>query len=241
MRAFSIGSSLVLRQFLFMAAFVALGCSAYYVASDVAETAQSAASATSAAEMARLAAAASQLADRLSGLVLFGTGLCCLLILLVSMPLLHRNLALPIQRLAHQMGELAEGNTSIEIAEAARDDEIGAIARGLGMLRDAVRHNNDLMQDLKARDDREARPVREAAIRAKVEELASELAGTTKRLGSMTKRMAETSEAMIVAARKAQEGSSLAKNASSKPPPMSPRSRPRPSNCWNQSRRSTGR
>ena len=49
-----------------MAAFVALGCSAYYVASDVAETAQSAASATSAAEMARLAATASQLADRLS-------------------------------------------------------------------------------------------------------------------------------------------------------------------------------
>jgi len=28
MRAFSIGSKLVLRQFLFMAAFVALGCSA---------------------------------------------------------------------------------------------------------------------------------------------------------------------------------------------------------------------
>jgi methyl-accepting chemotaxis protein len=109
------------------------------------------------------------------------------------------------------------------------------------MLRDAVRHNNDLMQELKPRDDREARLVREAAIRAKVEELASELAGTINRLGSMTKRMAETSEAMIVAARKAQEGSSLAKNASSEPPPMSPRSRPRPSNCWNQSRRSTGR
>jgi methyl-accepting chemotaxis protein len=34
------------------------------------------------------------------------------------------------------------------------------------------------------------------------------------RLGSMTKRMAETSEAMIVAARKAEEGSSLAKTAS---------------------------
>jgi len=36
----------------------------------------------------------------------------------------------------------------------------------------------------------------------------------TTRLGSMTKRMAETSEAMIVGARKAQEGSSLAKSAS---------------------------
>jgi methyl-accepting chemotaxis protein len=214
MRAFSIGSSLVLRQFLFMAAFVALGCSAYYVAADVAETAHSAATARSASEMARLAATASELADRLSGLLLIGTALCCLLILVVSMPLLHRNLAQPIQRLARQMGELAEGDTSIEIAEAARQDEIGAIARGLGMLRDAVRHNNALMQELKARDDREARLVREAAIRAKVEELASELAGTTTRLGSMTKRMAQTSEAVIVAARKAQEGSSLAKTAS---------------------------
>jgi methyl-accepting chemotaxis protein len=127
---------------------------------------------------------------------------------------LHRNLALPIQRLARQMGELAEGDTSIEIAEAARQDEIGAIARGLGVLRDAVRHNNALMQELKARDDREARLVREAAIRAKVEEVASELAGMTSRLGAMTKRMSEMSEAMIVAARKAQEGSSLAKTAS---------------------------
>jgi methyl-accepting chemotaxis protein len=213
-RAFSIGSSLVLRQFLFMAAFVATGCAAYYVAVDVAETAHSAATARSPAEMAQLAASASQLADRLSGLLLFGTGLCCLLIMVVSMPLLHRTLALPIQRLARQMGELAEGNTSIEIAEAARQDEIGAIARGLGLLRDAVRHNNALVQELKARDDREARLVREAAIRAKVEELAEELASTTARLGSMTKRMAETSEAMIVAARKAQEGATLARTAS---------------------------
>jgi methyl-accepting chemotaxis protein len=214
MRAFSIGSSLVLRQFLFMVAFVAMGCSAYYIASDIAEIARSAANAASASEMARRAAATSELADRLSGWLLLGTGLCCLLIVAVSMPLLHRNLALPIQRLARQMGELAEGDTSIEIAEAARQDEIGAIARGLGVLRDAVRHNNALMQELKARDDREARLVREAAIRAKVEELASELAGTTSRLGAMTKRMSEMSEAMIVAARKAQEGSSLAKTAS---------------------------
>jgi methyl-accepting chemotaxis protein len=214
MRAFSIGSSLVLRQFLFMLAFVAMGCSAYYIASDIAEIARSAANAASASEMARRAAATSELADRLSGWLLIGTGLCCLLIVAVSMPLLHRNLALPIQRLARQMGELAEGDTSIEIAEAARQDEIGAIARGLGVLRDAVRHNNALMQELKARDDREARLVREAAIRAKVEELASELAGTTSRLGAMTKRMSEMSEAMIVAARNAQEGSSLAKTAS---------------------------
>jgi methyl-accepting chemotaxis protein len=214
MRAFSIGSSLVLRQFLFMVAFVAMGCSAYYIASDIAEMARSAANAASASEMARRAAATSELADRLSGWLLIGTGLCCLLIVAVSMPLLHRNLALPIQRLARQMGELAEGDTSIEIVEAARQDEIGAIARGLGVLRDAVRHNNALMQELKARDDREARLVREAAIRAKVEELASELAGMTTRLGAMTKRMSEMSEAMIVAARKAQEGSSLAKTAS---------------------------
>ncbi|MBV8849599.1 MAG: HAMP domain-containing protein [Methylobacteriaceae bacterium] len=214
MRAFSIGSSLVLRQFLFMVAFVALGFSAYYVAGEVAETARSAASASSPTEMARLAAGASQLADRLSGLLLLGTGLCCLLILVVSMPLLHRNLAMPIQRLAQQMGELADGNTSIEIVAAGRQDEIGAIARGLGVLRDAVRHNNTLVQELKARDDREARLVREAAIRAKAEDLASELAGMTTRLGAMTKQMAENSEAVIAATRKAQEGSSSARTAS---------------------------
>ncbi len=214
MRAFSIGSSLVLRQFLFMAAFVALGCSAYYIASDIEATARLAAKSASRVDMIRQVESIGELANRLAGFLMFGTGLCCLIIIGVSMPLLHRNLALPIQRLAQQMGELADGDTGIEIAGRERQDEIGAIARGLGVLRDAVQHNNALVEELKARDDREARLVREAAIRKKVEELAGELEGTTRRLGAMTKRMAETSEAMIVAARKAQEGSSLAKTAS---------------------------
>src|SRR4051794_27237476 len=107
MRAFSIGSSLV-EAIPVHGGACRPGCSAYYVAGGVAETAHSAAVAKNAAEMARLSASASELADRLSGMLLFGTGLCCLLILVVSMPLLHRNLAMPIQRLARQMGELAE-------------------------------------------------------------------------------------------------------------------------------------
>ncbi len=96
-----------------------------------------------------------------------------------------------------------------------RKDEIGAIARALSVLRDAVRTNNALVAEIRARDDREARLVREAAIRAKVEKFSLDLSGTMMRLGAMTKRMAAASEAMIEAARNAAEGSNQAKIASS--------------------------
>jgi len=52
-------------------------------------------------------------------------------------------------------------------------------------------------------------------MRAKVVEFNAELFATTERLRGMTKRMADASDTMIVTARHAVEGSSLARNASS--------------------------
>ena len=83
------------------------------------------------------------------------------------------------------------------------------------MLRDAVRSNNALVEEIQTRDDREVRLMREAAIRAKVEKFSLDLSATMARLGAMTKRMAAASEAMIETARNAAEGSNQPKTASS--------------------------
>jgi methyl-accepting chemotaxis protein len=210
----SIGGSLVLRQLLFMMLIVFLGIAAYAGSLQIRDLAHAAA----VADPSQIAGYAVELkaeADSLANRLLIGTLFGCFLVIAVSMPVMQKTLAKPIGVLASQMTALAEGKTDIQIIGADRRDEIGRIARALGILRDAVRTNNSLLEEIRTRDDREARLLREAAIRAKVEKFSMELSATIARLGTMTKRMTQASQAMIVAARNAGEGSDQAKTASS--------------------------
>jgi methyl-accepting chemotaxis protein len=210
----SIGGSLVLRQLLFMALLVALGVVAYLGSLEIRDLAHMVA-VVDPAQAAKYAAELGNAADSLANNLLIGMVLGCFLIVAVAIPVMQRTLAAPIQVLAKQMTALADGKTDIEIAGMERRDEIGGIARSLGVLRDAVRTNNALLQEIRTRDDREARLMREAAIRAKVEKFSMELSSTMARLGAMTKRMAQASEVMIDTARNAGDGSNQAKIASS--------------------------
>jgi methyl-accepting chemotaxis protein len=211
----SIGRSLVLRQLLFMGLLIALGVVAYVASIELRDLAHSVVTATDPVLARQRAAELETVATSLSYNLLIGTGLGCLLILAVSIPVIHRTIARPIELLAKQMASLAAGNTEIQIVGTQRNDEIGDISKALCVLRDAVRTNNALVVEIRARDDREARLMREAAIRAKVEKFSLELSATVARLGAMTKRMAVASQDMIVAARTAAEGSNQAKIASS--------------------------
>jgi methyl-accepting chemotaxis protein len=212
----SIGGSLVLRHLLFMALLVVLGIVGYVATLDLSALAHSVVISDPAMAV-RRAAELESAARALSNNLLFGTCVGCFLIVAVSIPVIYRTIAKPIADLAAQMAALASGKTDIEIepAQIKRKDEIGAIARALCVLRDAVRTNNALVAEIRARDDSEARLVREAAMRAKVEKFSQGLSATMVRLGAMTKRMATASEAMIGAARNAAEGSNQARIASS--------------------------
>jgi methyl-accepting chemotaxis protein len=199
-----------------MALIIVVGIVAYLAALDLRALAHSVAVSNpnlAVQHAAQLEAAAGTLSNNL----LFGIGACCFVVLAVSIPVINRTVAKPIETIARQMAALAAGSTEIEIesSHAKRKDEIGAIARALCVLRDAVRTNNALVAEIRARDDREARLMREAATRAKVEKFSLDLSATMVRLGAMTKRMTAASEAMIGAARNAAEGSNQAKIASS--------------------------
>ena len=113
-----------------------------------------------------------------------------LLILCVSVPTMNATISAPIKLIARQMVDLAAGDTEIDVHETDRTDEIGDISRALAVLRDAVRANNMLTAEIKARDDREERLRREAAIREKVEHYSVDLSAATAKLGDMTRRMA---------------------------------------------------
>jgi methyl-accepting chemotaxis protein len=211
----SIGRSLVLRQLLFMGLLIVMGVVAYVASIELRDLAHAVVTAATPEVARERAAELETAAASLSYNLLIGTGLGCFLILAVSIPVIHRTIARPVELFARQMASLAAGDTDIHIVGTQRKDEIGAIAKALCILRDAVRTNNALVAEIRARDDREARLMREAAIRAKVERFSLDLSATVARLGAMTKRMAVASQDMIVAARSAAEGSNQARIASS--------------------------
>ena len=154
--------------------------------------------------------AANSLATELA----IGTVFSALLILCVSVPTMNATISAPIKLIARQMVDLAAGDTEIDVHETDRTDEIGDISRALAVLRDAVRANNMLTAEIKARDDREERLRREAAIREKVEHYSVDLSAATAKLGDMTRRMAASSEAMIDQERLSRADSDRARTAS---------------------------
>ena len=208
----SIGARLAMRQIFFMLVVGTIGWSALMATMELRDLAH-ALSGADPASSANLMRDMLREADRTVTILFYGLIAGCVIILFVSLPLMHYSIAVPIQRVAKLMGELAGGNTEIAVPAVHSNDEVGVLSAALGVLRDAMRRNNAMVAEIKTRDDREARLIREAAIRARVEEFSLELSTTTQRLGDMTKHMARASETMIVAARRATEGSSLATGA----------------------------
>ncbi len=214
MRNLSIGAGLVLRQFLFLALLLLLGATAYLGVVNVRDLAAAAASAADPARMAAFARTAYEAASTVSVELFIGMMISGFLIVGVSMPTMHKTVAAPIRSVAKQMTDLAAGDTQIDVKDADRSDEIGTISRALVVLRDAVRANNEMAAEIKARDDREEQLRREAAIREKVEHYSIELSATTAKLGDMTRRMAAASEEMIVHEGRARADSDFARTAS---------------------------
>jgi methyl-accepting chemotaxis protein len=213
MRNLSVGRSLALRQILFLGLLLALGMSAYLAVVNLHDLAHVVAMGTP-DQMVVQAASLEAKADIYAYSLLVELGLSCIVVLCVSLPVIHYTTTKPIETLAAQMSQLASGDTNIDISDDKRPDEIGQIARSLGVLRDAVKTNNALVQEIRARDDREAKLVHEVAIHARIEKFSAELSAAMKRFGAMAKRMAEASETMILTARNASEGTSQAKIAS---------------------------
>ena len=183
----SLGGGLVFRQSLFFLIVAAFGFYAYLGAGDVVDLARRAATAPQAEAHATFAQAV-KTAESLQHLLLGSLALVCVLAFGILIPALHTLVARPISRVAAQMRELADGDTEIEIDFENRKDEIGEIARSLVALRDHVRTNLALVEEIKARDDREARLMRDAAVRASVEMFVADMTKLMEGLGVMTRR-----------------------------------------------------
>jgi methyl-accepting chemotaxis protein len=208
----SLGAGLVVRQLLFLTLMVLMGAVAYAGVVHLRDLTMTTGPVSPGQALAVLALA-HDAANSLAVQLAIGTVFSALLILCVSVPTMNATVSAPIKLIARQMGDLANGDTDIDVHETDRTDEIGDISRALAVLRDAVRANNILTAEIKARDDREERLRREAAIREKVEHYSVDLSAATAKLGDMTRRMAASSEAMIDQERLSRADSDRARTA----------------------------
>ena len=210
----SIGGRLVARQLIFMVLVGAIGLTGAWLAHDALAGARDLL-AVSDGPARRAAVNLHAKTDFLFNFSLIGTLFGMFLVVGVSMPIMHRAIARPLQRLAARMATLADGDTQSEIPELRRKDEIGAIATAMLTLLNAVKRNEELVVELKRHDEKLASLYRNAHMLATVEEFSIGLSDTTAQLDGIMQRLTVSSQALNAAALMASNSSGEAKTASS--------------------------
>ncbi len=199
----SIGRRLLISQALLTVLVVALGSFAYSGATHVAEIARAAGG--DPAVFAAAEAASSHIALTTAAAVL----MC-----LVSLPILYLSIGRPIKTMAEAVDRLAGGDTSCAISGETRNDELGIMARGIQRIKlDAAARAERAERAADVAAD-SAHNMRARGIAERVETFSVDLVSTVTRLSTMTKRLGEAADKMIVAARHASDGSDLATGAS---------------------------
>jgi methyl-accepting chemotaxis protein len=131
---------------------------------------------------------------------------CVLLALGLATVLSVHLLARPIRNLTQVMNRLAQGETDMDIEVSYRKDEIGDMERALVVLRDAVRRNNELLEEMRSRDATEAILREKAAVRDRVVVFDQTLRSWVTRLASLIGRLTDAASTMTAASVRSREG-----------------------------------
>ncbi len=127
--------------------------------------------------------------------------------ILLAVLLGQRLIAGPIRQLTNGMARLAAGDTGISTVQIARrGGEIGAMGRALAILVAAVKRNNELMDEMRERDDREALLKRDAAVKERAAALDAAMTSVTSRLSDTARALSAASDTLIGSASQATHG-----------------------------------
>ncbi len=208
----SIGRSLLIRQLLLTGLVVALGGLSYLAMQNIEDMARALAVQTTTGAAADGLAAILIATETGSTHIVLATLVAAVLMAAVSIPIMLFTIDRPLKAMVESVERLAAGDSMTEIEGVAREDEIGAIARGLMDLRDQAQARQAAAAVLAAAPT--PAESRDHAVATRTEAFSRDLAAQVGRLGSMTKRLGEAAERMIVAARHANDGSDRATAAS---------------------------
>jgi methyl-accepting chemotaxis protein len=126
---------------------------------------------------------------------------------------ISRSVAKPIAEITHITEAVAAGNDSVSVPFRERNDEIGALARSIGVFQRAMRSNDELNRTV--RSDAEMRTQRQEHMSNEIAHFSAEVEATLSELGRISDQMLAASTQLAGAADEATAKTASAAAASS--------------------------
>ena len=136
-----------------------------------------------------------------------------LLIVVAGAIVVARQLGGPVADLAVACDALAKGKSGLAVPHAGRTDEIGALARSMGVLQEALRRNGDFSKA--ASEDAQQRAHRQKLMATEIARFSQHIETTLSELGRISDQMLDASGKLAAAADEATAKTSRAEAASS--------------------------
>jgi methyl-accepting chemotaxis protein len=126
---------------------------------------------------------------------------------------ISRSVAKPIAEITHITEAVAAGNDTVSVPFRERNDEIGALARSIGVFQRAMRSNEELNRTV--RSDAEMRTQRQEHMSNEIAHFSAEVEATLSELGRISDQMLAASTQLAGAADEATAKTASAATASS--------------------------
>ena len=139
---------------------------------------------------------------------------CFAVILAIAVALtIARSVIKPITEITNVTQAVAAGDGSIAIPFSNRSDEIGALAKSIGVFQNAMRSNEELNRTV--RSDADFRTRRQEKMSSEISHFSAEVEATLAELGRISDEMLAASTQLAAAADNASSKTSRAEEASS--------------------------
>jgi methyl-accepting chemotaxis protein len=128
---------------------------------------------------------------RTTAWVLSVLGVVALLLVGVGIVIIWRAVARPLSAITRVTEIVAGGQSDVAVPYAERQDEVGALARSIGVFQDAMRRNAQLARTVS--DDAQARARRQEATSAEIEKFGADVEATIRELVQFSEQMLSAS------------------------------------------------
>ena len=128
---------------------------------------------------------------RTTAWVLSVLGVVALLLVGVGIVIIWRAVARPLSAITRVTEIVAGGQSDVAVPYAERQDEVGALARSIGVFQDAMRRNAQLARTVS--DDAQARARRQEAMSAEIEKFGADVEATIRELVQFSEQMLSAS------------------------------------------------
>src|ERR1700748_2326547 len=132
--------------------------------------------------------------DRQLSLVLPCLGGIALLLVVAGIVIIARSIARPLSVITATIKQVAEGADNVEVPHTGRADEIGALARAIGIFQEAMERNRNLTSQVTA--DSASRAERSRHIEASVEEFRGAIGAVLNSVHQNASAMRQTAESI---------------------------------------------